>query len=74
MLVTFINGSQNSKKVEYSVSNSALYVKIWDNISKMDRIDIQLKKQSLSSGTYSMESFQGKKKVVLALDTDLSRR
>lgn len=28
MLVTFINGSQNSKKVEYSVSNSALYMKI----------------------------------------------
>lgn len=57
MLVTFISGSQNSKEVEYSVSNSALYMKIWGNINKMDGIDIKLKKQSLSSGAYPMESF-----------------
>lgn len=29
----------------------------------MDGIDIKLKKQSLSSGTYSMESFQGGKRL-----------
>lgn len=28
MLDTFINGSKNSRKIEYNVSNSALYMKI----------------------------------------------